>query len=188
MLATLHAAGGDVPRPVAVARNAMLIEFIGHDGRAAPQLRDVRLSPGEAEELLEQALRNIEIMLSCHVVHGDLSAYNMLHTQQGLMIIDFPQAIDPRTNRNARSLLARDVANVCAYFASQGADATPGTYADELWDLYMRAELSGPAVFKGQCPLSFAPNSSLTFDRIDDGERRHAGRRQIPATAALRYR
>jgi serine/threonine-protein kinase RIO1 len=40
-----------------------------------------------------------------------------------------------------RSLLARDVANVCRYFASRGADAEPGTFALELWDLYRRAEL-----------------------------------------------
>jgi RIO kinase 1 len=56
-------------------------------------------------------------------------------------VIDMPQAVDARTNPNARLLLARDVANVCRYFASQGADAEPGTFASELWDLYGRAEL-----------------------------------------------
>jgi RIO kinase 1 len=69
----LHAAGADVPCPVSAASNAILIEFVGQGGHPAPQLRDVRLSPAEAERLLEQALRNIEIMLSCNVVHGDLS-------------------------------------------------------------------------------------------------------------------
>jgi len=38
-------------------------------------------------------------------------------------------------------LLARDVANVCHYFASQSASAGHGTFAAELWDLYRRAEL-----------------------------------------------
>src|SRR5947209_6270446 len=55
----LHAAGVDVPRPVRAASNAILIEFVGQAGRPAPQLRNVRLSPAEAERLLEQALRNI---------------------------------------------------------------------------------------------------------------------------------
>ena len=41
----------------------------------------------------------------------------------------------------AEVLLARDVANVCRYFASQGANAEPGTFASELWVLYERAEL-----------------------------------------------
>ena len=137
----LHAAGADVPCPVTAASNAILIEFIGQGGHAAPQLRNVRLSPAEAERLLEQALRNIEIMLSCNIVHGDLSAYNMLYSGGHLHIIDLPQAVDARTNRHAKSLLVRDVANVCDYFAAQGADAKPGTFAEELWDLYLRAEL-----------------------------------------------
>src|ERR1700759_3681855 len=66
-------------------------EFGAQGGQPAPQLRDVRLSPDEAETLLEQALRNIEIMLSCHVVHGDLSAYNMLYSGGELRVIDLPQ-------------------------------------------------------------------------------------------------
>jgi serine/threonine-protein kinase RIO1 len=52
-----------------------------------------------------------------------------------------PQAVDARTNRHAHMLLTRDVANVCRYFASQGADAEPGSFASELWDLYQSAEL-----------------------------------------------
>ncbi len=140
-LGLLHAAGADVPCPVSAASNAILIEFVGQGGRPAPQLRDVRLAPAEAERLLEQALRNIEIMLSCNVVHGDLSAYNMLYSGGQLRVIDLPQAVDARTNRHAKSLLVRDVANVCRYFAAQGADATPGTFAEELWDLYLRAAL-----------------------------------------------
>jgi RIO kinase 1 len=136
----LHAAGADVPCPVTAASNAILIEFVGRDGNPAPQLRDVRLSPAEAERLLEQALRNIQIMLSYNVVHGDLSAYNMLYSGGHLRVIDLPQAVDARTNPHAKSLLVRDVANVCGYFAAQGADAKPGTFAEELWDLYLRAE------------------------------------------------
>jgi RIO kinase 1 len=141
MLRRLHAAGADVPRPIAVGANAMLLEFVGDGDRPAPQLHNMRLSAFEAEAMLEQALRNIEIMLACHVVHGDLSAFNILCTGSRLHIIDFPQAVDARSNRNAAALLTRDVANVCCYFASQGADAEPGAFAAELWGLYERAEL-----------------------------------------------
>jgi RIO kinase 1 len=140
-LSILHAAGAAVPRPVAVRGRAILLEFIGNGGEPAPQLCNVRLSPVVAEVLLEQALRTVEIMLSCHVVHADLSAYNMLYAGERLRVIDMPQAVDARTNPNAPLLLARDVANVCRYFASQGAAAEPGTFASELWDLYGRAEL-----------------------------------------------
>jgi RIO kinase 1 len=141
MLSVLYAAGAAVPRPVAASSSAILLEFIGEGDKPAPQLCNVRLSPAVAEVLLEQALCSIEIMLSAHVVHADLSAYNILYAGERLRVIDMPQAVDARTNPNARSLLARDVANVCRYFASQGADAEPGTFAAELWDLYQRAEL-----------------------------------------------
>jgi RIO kinase 1 len=144
ILGMLHAAGADVPRPLAISESAMLLEFLGEDGSPAPQLCEMRLSPATAEALLERALRNIEIMLASHVVHGDLSAYNMLYLGGQLRVIDLPQAVDARSNANARSLLVRDVANVCRYFACQGADAEPGTFAAELWDLYQCAKLSPP--------------------------------------------
>jgi len=141
VLGVLHAAGADVPRPIAMSRSAMLLEFIGEDGSPAPQLSRMRLTPDMAEALLEQALRNIEVMLACHVVHGDLSAYNMLYTGGTLRVIDLPQAVDARSNVNASTLLARDIANVCDYFASQGAVVEPGSFAAELWDLYKHAKL-----------------------------------------------
>jgi RIO kinase 1 len=77
-------------------------------------------------------------MLSAHTSR---LAIGHLYAGERLRVIDMPQAVDARTNPNARSLLARDIANVCRYFASQGADADPGTFASELWDLYARAEL-----------------------------------------------
>jgi RIO kinase 1 len=140
LLRLLFEAGAAVPRPFAVAGNAVLLAFIGEEGRPAPQLATLRLTPVEAETLLEQALANIEIMLAHHIVHGDLSAYNLLVAGGRLALIDFPQAIDARTNRNAKALLVRDVRNVCRYFAAQGADAEPGNYAEELWNLYVRAK------------------------------------------------
>ena len=73
--------------------------------------------------------------------HSSNQSYNGGYAGERLRVIDMPQAVDARTNPNACSLLARDVANVCRYFASQGADAEPGTFALELWDLYRRAEL-----------------------------------------------
>jgi RIO kinase 1 len=140
LLRLLFEAGAAVPRPFAMAGNALLLAFIGEEGRPAPQLASLKLTPVEAEALLEQALTNIEIMLAHHVVHGDLSAYNLLVADGRLALIDFPQAIDARTNPNAKTLLVRDVRNVCRYFAAQGADAEPGNYAEGLWDLYTRAK------------------------------------------------
>lgn len=140
-LKRLFEAGADVPRPIAVGANAILLQFVGDGDSPAPPLSTVRLSPEQAEPLLDQARRNIEIMLSHNVVHGDLSAYNVLYCAGRLSIIDFPQSVDPRVNPNARMLLGRDVANLCRYFARQGAVCDADSLTETLWDRFMRAEL-----------------------------------------------
>ena len=60
--------------------------------RLAPLLRGIRLDKEESQRALDDLLRNIEIMLACELVHGDLSSYNVLWWQGQLKIIDLPQA------------------------------------------------------------------------------------------------
>lgn len=139
LLERLAAAGVSVPSPYAMTDTAILMELVSEGDKPAPQLVKVRLSPPEAERLLDQVLADIERMLACHIVHGDLSAYNILVADGRARIIDLPQAVDARTNRHAARLLARDVANVARYFRSQGADADPGDFAERLWALYQNA-------------------------------------------------
>jgi RIO kinase 1 len=141
MLSALKSAGVDVARPIAVANSSLLIEFIGEDGIAAPLLSSIRLNPEEAREILQHLLASIELMLACHVVHSDLSAYNVLYWQGRPTIIDLPQAVNARTNPNARQLLVHDVAQVCRYFARQGVASNANTIADELWERYAHARL-----------------------------------------------
>jgi RIO-like serine/threonine protein kinase len=56
-------------------------------------------------------------------------------------VIDFPQAVDPRKNRHAEALLARDVERVCAHFARLGLARDPARIADDLWTAWTFAEL-----------------------------------------------
>ena len=55
-------------------------------------------------------------------------------------MIDFPQAVDPQVNPNARALLARDVTNVCRFFARHGVPTDPERIADLLWRRYWYGE------------------------------------------------
>jgi RIO kinase 1 len=80
-------------------------------------------------------------MLSLHIVHGDLSPYNILLHDNRLVIIDFPQAVDPRKNGQAEMLLVRDVTNVCAYFKRQGLKVDGAEVGADLWQRYSRARL-----------------------------------------------
>jgi RIO kinase 1 len=109
------------------------MEFFGDADEAAPQLNRVQLPQAEAGPLFEQIIENIELFLSLNRVHGDLSPHNILYFDGQVRVIDFPQSVDPRFNRNARDLLVRDVANVCRYFAEYGVEANSDLITHDLW-------------------------------------------------------
>jgi RIO kinase 1 len=141
VLTELHGAGADVPKPVAQAGGAILMEYIGDDGSAAPQLRQARLSPSEARRVLDRLIWNVELALRHNLIHADLSPYNILWWEGRATIIDLPQAVDPRSNPNASELLARDVENVCRHFGRYGVHSDAKAIARGLWMGFMFADL-----------------------------------------------
>jgi RIO kinase 1 len=132
----LYRAGAAVPRPIAVAENAILMEYYGDERRAAPTLNEVGLEPGEAARLFQEVLRNVDLLLQHGQIHGDLSAYNILYWQGRIAIIDFPQVTDLRSNSQAAFILQRDISRVCEYFARQGVRCDAAAIMDELWSRY----------------------------------------------------
>jgi RIO kinase 1 len=116
-LVRLHQAGGDVPRPVVMGNNTILMEYVGAAGAPAPSLAEVALRKREARPLFDRLMHNVELMLSLGRIHGDLSAFNVLYWEGEVKIIDFPQTIEPATNPDARAILGRDVLRLCQYFA-----------------------------------------------------------------------
>jgi RIO kinase 1 len=135
-LTTLHAGGANVPRPIASAGSAMLMEYFGDEWSPAPRLADIEIDAKEAPNLYRQILRNVEIGLSCHLVHGDLSEYNILYWKGEARIIDYPQAVDTLRNGNAYALLQRDIERVTAYFAQYGVGADSHRVTRSLWGRY----------------------------------------------------
>jgi RIO kinase 1 len=141
-LHALFAAGAAVPRPIEATDSAILMSYIGDERDAAPQLQRYRpRDQAEAEELLEQCLHAIERMLYHDVIHGDLSPFNVLVWEGRICVIDLPQAVDPKKNRHAESLLTRDVARVCEHFGRRGILRDPATTAAELWTAWTFADL-----------------------------------------------
>ena len=86
-------------------------------------------------------MNNIELWLANNYVHADLSPYNVLYWQGQVRIIDFPQAVNPRFNPNALSLLARDTENICHYTARYGLVRDGRRIAERLWRRFQNAEL-----------------------------------------------
>ena len=80
-------------------------------------------------------------MLHLDCVHGDLSAYNVICHEQRPIIIDFPQAIDPRLNRSGAVLLARDVDRICRWGRKHGVDRSAERIASRLWRRFVTGEL-----------------------------------------------
>ena len=132
-LKTLQSAGADVPLPYEMSENAILMGYIGDDTSAAPTLNTVTLDQEEVEPLFERILNNVKIMLKHGIVHGDLSAYNVLYWGGEIALIDFPQVVSPRGNRNAYSIFERDVTRMCEYFVGQGLRVHPSRLAADLW-------------------------------------------------------
>jgi RIO kinase 1 len=140
-LELLHSMGADVPRPVRGSAFGILMEYIGDEEAPAPQLRDVRLRPGEAAEVFDRIMGNVELFLRNDLVHADLSPFNILYREGKATIIDLPQAVDARTNRNSYELLRRDVENVTRHFSKYGVSADAERLTGDLWYRYLFARL-----------------------------------------------
>lgn len=132
----LFKAGASVPEPISTTTNAILMSYHGDSNLPAPTLNEVRLQPDEVATLFEEAMRNLNIILEHGVIHGDLSAFNILYDAGKLVVIDFPQVVDIAGNPHARKILTRDVVRVCEYFQSYGLQVNPDAIANQLWEAY----------------------------------------------------
>ncbi|MEO0594660.1 MAG: RIO1 family regulatory kinase/ATPase, partial [Chloroflexota bacterium] len=129
----LYNAGASVPQPIEVSENALLMEYIGDENGSAPTLSEVTIMPEEVEPLFRDVMRNIDIMLQHNIIHGDLSAYNILYWEGKIVLIDFPQVVDIHNNPHARKILTRDILRVCENFQNLGLDVNAQEIADSLW-------------------------------------------------------
>lgn len=134
----LYKLGAAVPKPMGVGENAILMTYVGDRGRPAPLLHGVSLSRREAEPLCDEVLRNVELMLANGMIHGDLSAYNILYWAGKITLIDFPQVTMSESNHNAYRIFQRDVQRVCEYFAMQGVERDADAIVRRLWARYVR--------------------------------------------------
>lgn len=132
-LEMLSAAGADVPKPYAMEKNAILMDYIGDAGNPAPPLTAVTLEREEVHPLFDRVLHNIDLLLRHKRIHGDLSAYNILYWDGDITLIDFPQVVSPESNPAAWKIFQRDVVRVCQYFASQGLKRDGRNLAADLW-------------------------------------------------------
>jgi RIO kinase 2 len=98
-----------IPRPVAISRHAIAMEHIFGD-----QLSRVVLS--NPQDCLEMVLEEVGKAYRLGIVHADLSEFNIMIAENGLEIIDWPQAVD-LDHPGSKELLVRDLTNVLRFFS-----------------------------------------------------------------------
>jgi RIO kinase 1 len=133
-LSRLWSSGVPVPYPVQKLGNELMVELIGSPEQAAPRLVHAGLDREAAEDAWRQLLGAMHAMVRAGVVHGDLSPYNILWDAGRIVIIDFPQSVDPIAHPEGLALLERDVANVTGWFAKRRVACDPDAVFRELLD------------------------------------------------------
>lgn len=107
-----------VPTPLAFKDHVLITEFIGEDGNAAPQLKDVDLEDPQSF-LDEIVLMMSQLFQQANLVHGDMSSFNILVHNDEPIFIDFSQATAVDSS-NAPDLLRRDIEVICNHFQRLG--------------------------------------------------------------------
>ena len=187
MIYRLREAGVRVPKPINFVDGVLVMELIKNaEGDPAPRLGDLRFGAAEAHEVYQQLLQEVVRMLCAGVVHGDLSAFNVLMGADGSVLIDFPQAVDPAHNQSARKLLLRDVENLHRFLERFCPDQPTRAYGEEIWSLYESNRLSPESRLRGdyRAPEGKADTEevlALIDDANLDEQARREGRPRKPS-------
>ena len=133
----LRDAGVLVPEPHGYFHGVLVMELVTDaDGYSAARLGEVELTAEHARDYHQILMRQVVKMLCCGLIHGDLSAYNVLVGPDGPVVIDFPQVVSAAGNNAARAMLLRDVNNLTASLGSFAPELLDTWYGEELWALF----------------------------------------------------
>ena len=138
----LREAGVRVPEPHGYYHGVLVMELVTDaEGFSAPRLGELELTAEQAREYHAFLVRQVVRMLCLGLIHGDLSAYNVLVGEDGPVVIDFPQVVSAGGNNAARKMLLRDVNNLTATLGAFAPELLDTWYGEEMWALYEAGDL-----------------------------------------------
>ncbi|HKW43768.1 MAG TPA: serine protein kinase RIO [Thermoplasmata archaeon] len=121
-LVRMDDAGARVPKPERVIDNMLVMEYIGDENQPAPTVKEIPIE--DPDELFADVVRNMKAIRHAELVHADLSEYNLLYWDSGVVVIDVGQAVTIDHPR-AAEWFKRDASNIARFFARHGVKVTP---------------------------------------------------------------
>ena len=162
-LSQAHDAGVRVPRPLAVEKNVLVMEYIGTENGAAPMMKDADIEDprGFCEMVMEQYEA---LYLKGRLIHADMSEYNVLYYLGLPYLIDMGQAVGP-SHPMAKEFLRRDMVNISRVFKKFGILVDPEGKAKEL---ERKAREAAEAAKKERQGMDEAEEEVEEQGRLDD--------------------
>lgn len=105
--------GLNCPEMVCLKKHILLMSFIGKDNKPAPKLRDVILKPEKWQSVYNEVVDAMHKLYNVgHLIHADLSEYNILWWENKCWFIDVSQSVQP-DHPHGLEFLRRDCRNIC---------------------------------------------------------------------------
>merc|ERR1719369_2355812 len=118
-----------VPEAVVLKKHVLIMSFIGAEGKPAPKLKEAadRMTLKDMQSAYHQVVEMmVQLYNVCHLVHADLSEYNILWWEKECWFIDVSQAVEP-IHPSGLDFLYRDCTNVHNFFSKHGVECPSPT-------------------------------------------------------------
>jgi len=126
-LKRMEQAGIRVPKPIAVYKNVLVMEFIGENCKRAPLLVELAKPVNQLDVEEWTRIFNtvydymIKMYQKARLVHADLNEYNIMYWNDEPVIIDVSQAV-PINHPYALEFLMHDIQQIRRFFSSVGVE------------------------------------------------------------------
>ncbi|CAH2092566.1 unnamed protein product [Euphydryas editha] len=112
--------GLNCPEIVCLKKHILVMSFIGKDNKRALKLKDVILKPEKWPSVYNEVVEAMHKLYNeGHLVHADLSEYNILWWENKCWFIDVSQSVQP-DHPNGLEFLLKDCRNIINFFEKKG--------------------------------------------------------------------